>query len=137
MFYNKKAITVASFVAFIVLGGTVLNSPVQKERNLKVLPRDISDEKLDSIMHVYNKALGVTCNFCHFKPPTLAFGSKDTLDFASDKEPMKENARDMMRMVIDMNSKYFYFDKNKKPEYLTTITCKMCHQGQAMPPDYH
>ena len=137
MFYNKKTITVASFVAFIAIGGTVLISPAQKERNLKVLPKDISDEKLDSIMHVYNKALGVTCNFCHVKPAVLAFGSKDTLDYASDKEPMKENARDMIRMVIEMNSKYFYFDKNKKPEYLTTITCNMCHQGQAMPPDYH
>ena len=124
-------------MAFIVIGGTIANSPVQKERNLKVLPKDISDEKLDSIMHVYNKALGVTCNFCHVKPAVLAFGSNDTLDYASDKEPMKENARDMMRMVIELNSKYFYFNKEQKPEYLTTITCKMCHQGQAMPPEYH
>jgi len=137
MIHKNKLFAFSGFVGFIMLGVTVVNNTKQKERNLKVLPKDISDAKLDSIMHVYNKALGVDCKFCHTKPAVLAFGSKDTLDYASDKEPMKENARDMMRMVIDMNSKYFYFDKNQKPEYLTTITCIMCHRGEAMPPDFH
>jgi hypothetical protein len=42
-----------------------------------------------------------------------------------------------MRMVIDINSKYFYFDPAQKPEYLHTVTCKNCHQGKALPPEYH
>lgn len=136
MLYKNKILAFSGLVGFVMLGVTAVNNTKQKERNLKILPKDISDAKLDSIMHSYNKALGVTCNFCHTKQ-VPSFGSKDTLDHASDKEPMKENARDMMRMTIEMNTKYFYFDKNQKPEYLTTITCVMCHKGEPMPPEYH
>ena len=100
-------------------------------RNLQVLPKDISDQKLDSIMQTYNKALGVKCEFCH----TPLQGFKDSLDYASDKEPMKEEARKMMRMTIELNRKYFYFDSTQRPEYLHTVTCKTCHQGEPFPPE--
>jgi hypothetical protein len=136
MMYKNKLLAFSGLLGFVMFGVTAVNTTKQKERNLKVLPKDISDAKLDSIMHSYNKALGVTCNFCHEKQ-VPAFGSKDTLDYASDKNSMKENARDMMRMTIEMNTKYFYFDKNQKPEYLTTITCMMCHKGEPMPPEFH
>ena len=100
-----KIFSILSLSVVALLAATRI--PQTGERNLKVLPKDISDEKLDSIMHSYNKALGVSCNFCH-----VAYeGFTDSLNFASDKDPMKENARDMMRMVRDINSKYFYFDK--------------------------
>ncbi|MEI9956038.1 MAG: hypothetical protein WDM90_06970 [Ferruginibacter sp.] len=56
-----------------------------KERNLKVLPKDISDTKLDSIMDTYTVALGEKCNFCH--SPQLGDTSK--LGFASDTNPMR------------------------------------------------
>ena len=129
---QRKTLTIFSLLAFsVVVLMAAARIPEVKERNLKVLPKDISDEKLDSIMHSYNKALGVSCNFCHVPYE----GFKDSLDFASDKDPMKENARDMMRMVRDINSKYFYFDKNQKPEYLTTITCMTCHRGEVFPPE--
>lgn len=137
MLYKNKLFAFSGLLGFIVLGLTVVNNTKPGERNLKVLPNDISDQKLDSFMHVYNKALGVSCDFCHAKANTLVFGQKDQLDFASDKNTMKDNARDMMRMTIEMNSKWFYFDKNQKPEYLTTITCIMCHKGEAMPPEVH
>lgn len=128
---HKKKILVLAPVATLLLAGSF--NFKQKERNLKVLPKDISDAKLDSIMNSYNKALGVSCDFCHSKLPVLAFGSKDTLNYASDNNPMKENARDMIRLVIDINSKYFYFDKNQRPEYLHTVTCITCHQRQPIP----
>jgi hypothetical protein len=137
MMHKNKLLAFSGIISFMMLGITVVDNTKQKERNLKVLPKDISDEKLDSIMQVYNKALGVSCDFCHAKANTLVFGQKDELDYASDKNAMKENARDMMRMTIEMNSKYFYFDKNQKPEYLTTITCMMCHKGEPMPPGFH
>ncbi|NOT50994.1 MAG: c-type cytochrome [Chitinophagaceae bacterium] len=135
--HKNKILAFSGLFSFMMLGIAVVNTTKQNERNLKILPKDISDAKLDSIMHSYNKALGVTCNFCHAKPVVLAFGARDTLDYASDKEPMKENARDMMRMTIEMNAKYFHYDKNQKPEYLTTITCIMCHKGEPMPPGFH
>jgi hypothetical protein len=86
-------------------------------------------------MHTYNVALGVDCKFCHQPFNSLIFGAADSIDFVSDKNPMKENARDMMRMVIDINKRYFYYDTLQRPEYLHTITCKNCHQGHEIPPD--
>lgn len=133
--YKNKLLTLFALIAFVILGVAAARLPLQKGRNLKVLPQDISDAKLDSIMQSYNIALGVDCKFCHQPFNSLIFGAKDSIDFVSDKNPMKENARDMMRMVIDINKRYFYFDTLQRPEYLRTITCKSCHQGHELPPD--
>jgi hypothetical protein len=133
MLQKNKIVTMAFFMAFVIIGAAAVSLPLRKERNLKVLPKDISDEKLDSIMKTYTVALGVECKFCH--RPYSNF--PDSLNFASDLEPMKENAREMMRMVIEINSKYFYFDSTQRPEYLHTITCKNCHRGQPLPPENH
>jgi hypothetical protein len=131
MLHKKKILAFALLAAFVILGVAAIKPPVQKDRNLKVLPKDISDEKLDSIMHSYNIALGVKCNFCHVRQ---LIGT-DTLNYASDAEPMKENARDMMKMTIQINKNNFYFDKNERPEYLHTVSCKTCHRGEPFPPE--
>jgi hypothetical protein len=133
MFKKRKLIVTIFLMSSVVAGIAAINNPRFNHKNLKVLPKDISDEKLDSIMHSFTVALGVECKFCH--QPVKGF--TDSLDFVSDQEPMKENARDMMRMVIDVNSRYFNFDSTRRPEYLHTITCKNCHQGQPLPPEYH
>ena len=127
---KNKIIVTLSFLSFVTLGVAAVKAP--QERNLKVLPKDISDEKLDSIMQTYNKALGVKCEFCHVK--SKVYPGTD-IDYRSDAEPMKENARDMMRMTIEINTNHFYFNKSIKPEYLNTITCKTCHRGEAFPPE--
>jgi flagellar basal body rod protein FlgB len=135
MHLKKKIITTIILVALVSAGVAAVNAPKYKFRNLKVLPKDISDAKLDSIMESYNIALGVKCNFCHVPFNKMDFARRDSLDFASDAEPMKENARDMMRMVIEINKNNFYFDKNIQPEYLNTVTCKTCHRGEHFPPE--
>lgn len=117
--------------AFVVSGVAAVKAPQQKERNLKVLPKDISDEKLDSIMQTYNKALGVKCAFCHV--PMKGF--TDSLDYFSDAEPRKEKAREMMRMTIAINQSYFPYQPGERAEYLNTITCKTCHHGETFPPE--
>jgi len=131
MFKKKKFITVLALVALVIAGVAAVKAPTGKDRNLQVLPKNISDQKLDSIMHTYNIALGVTCKFCHVPMKDLP----DSLDYPSDAEPMKENARKMMRMVIYINKTNFYFDKNVEPEYLHTVTCKTCHRGEPLPPE--
>lgn len=131
MLAKKKLVTLAFLVSAVTLGMAAVNAPLQKKRNLKVLPKDISDAKLDSIMESYNKALGVKCDFCHVKVK----GTADSLDFASDAEPMKDNARRMMEMTIHLNKTYFYFNKEVEPVYLNTVSCKTCHRGEAFPPE--
>jgi len=138
MIHQKKIIAFASLSLFVLLGVAAVKPPSQKnsssgqmpiERNLKVLPKDISDAKLDSIMQTYNIALGVKCNFCHVP----SFINKEVLDYASDREPMKEEGRKMMRMTIDINKKNFHYNKEDRPEYLHVVTCKTCHRGEAYP----
>jgi Photosynthetic reaction centre cytochrome C subunit len=133
MIKKRKLLVTIFLMSSVVAGVAAINNPAFIHKNLKVLPKDISDEKLDSIMKTFTVALGVDCKFCH--EPDKGFTINP--DYAADVNPMKENAREMMRMVIDINSKYFYFDSIERPEYLHTITCKNCHQGQPIPPEYH
>jgi len=131
MIHKKKIAVFSALSVFVLLGVAAVKPRLQKDRNLKVLPIDISDIKLDSIMQTYNIALGVKCNFCHVPMKNIP----DSLDYISDAEPMKENARKMMRMVININKTNFYFDENQRPEYLNTVTCKTCHRGHEFPPE--
>ncbi len=136
MVHKKKIITLSVLTIFVIACTAVTKLPSKKERNLQVLPKDISDQMLDSIMQTYNKALGVTCNFCHSTGTAVSPNnpSPDTLDYALDNS-MKENGRRMMRLAIDINKTHFYYDSTKRPEYLNVITCKTCHQGHPFPPD--
>jgi hypothetical protein len=113
----------------VIITVSLAFKPGRPQRNLTVLPKDISPQKLDSIMQSYTVALGVSCSFCHVKDNN----SPDSINYVSDAEPMKDNAREMMRMTIAVNTRYFYFDKTVKPEYLNVIHCKTCHRGEPIP----
>ena len=126
---NNKILVLAGMTAFVVLAVAAVQAPIQKERNLQVLPKDISDQKLDSIMESYNKALGVKCEFCHVKKKIFP----GDMDYAADTEPMKAEARKMMRMTIDINKNNFWYNKSDQPEYLKTVTCITCHRGEPFP----
>ena len=129
MVFRKKIVTVLVLTSMVIAGVAAVSGPSVYHKNLKILPQDISEQKLDSIMESYTKALGVNCKFCHTEVKEFA----DSLDFAVDDNPMKENAREMMRMTIYINKTYFYFDKNERPEYLKVINCKTCHRGEPFP----
>lgn len=129
MLLNKKTITILILTTLVTGGIAAVGSPQGKYKNLKILPKDISEQKMDSIMESYSKALGVSCSFCH----TEVKNFPDSLDYASDDNTMKENAREMMRMTILINKTYFHFDKNEKPEYLKVVNCKTCHRGEPLP----
>ena len=126
---KKKTITILALIAFVCLGIAATKPARSLHKNLQILPADISPQKLDSIMNSYNIALGVNCKFCHV--PFKNF--PDSLDYASDVEPMKTEARKMMRMNILINTTYFYFDIKERPQYLKTVTCNTCHRGEAFP----
>jgi len=130
MIARQHLITSTAIILFVISGIAATRFP-QKDRNLKVLPRDISDNMLDSIMNSYNKALGVKCDFCHAPSKKI----EDGLFYPSDENPMKEQARKMMRLTIQLNKDYFYFDSTKRPEYLNVVACITCHRGDPMPAD--
>ncbi|MBO9592554.1 MAG: c-type cytochrome [Niabella sp.] len=123
----KKISIVFTLIFLTIIAGTSY-SLYRPPHNLKVLPQDITHERLDSIMESYNKALGVKCSFCHAKKK-----DSDRLDFASDENPAKDVARNMLRMTIDINKNYFRTDSVIHPAYLNTVTCNTCHKGDAYP----
>ena len=128
---HKRILFTLSILTIFAMLGTAASQMQKNVRNLQVLPKDISDQKLDSIMDSYNKALSVNCDFCHSRSKL----QPENLDFASDNNVMKENARRMMRLTIEINKTWFYYDTASRPEYLKVITCKTCHQGHPFPPE--
>ena len=127
---KKRYVSAILIVAlFFIIGAKTNDAPVVTEdfKNLKVLPKDITKEKLDSVMGNYAVSLGVKCNFCH----EMAADSipKKHLDFASDKKEEKNTARDMMRMTTYLNTTYFNFSHSTQPDTIHTVVCYTCHRG--------
>jgi photosynthetic reaction center cytochrome c subunit len=127
----KKLSAALAFFAFVIAGIAATTPPDEHpNKNLKVLPKNISHEDLDKVMDGFKAALGVKCNFCHAP-------SKDTadhhLDFASDDKPEKNIARHMMKMTAKINKKYFSFNKDDKGETIPAISCITCHRGNPHP----
>jgi hypothetical protein len=129
MNYNKKAIVMGGLAAFMILGIAASQHPYQF-KNLKVLPKNISEKTLDTVMNEFTKALKVDCDFCHVKPAD----STADWDMASDARPEKNIARKMIAMSNKINKDFFnattkYGDENAVLE----IHCITCHHGQPHP----
>ncbi|RYY71712.1 MAG: c-type cytochrome [Chitinophagaceae bacterium] len=135
MFKKHRSGTLILLLSFAIVATTTAIGPGGKYKNLQVLPKDITEKHLDSMMHAYNKALRVSCDFCHIKPKKELFNFKpvgDSLDYALDN-PMKEDARRMIRLQMEINTKYFYNDSTIKPAYLNVVGCNTCHRGDPFP----
>lgn len=100
-------------------------------QNLKILPGNITEEQLDSVMDGFKASLGVKCTFCHAMDPDTSKGRH--LDFASDAKPEKERAREMMQMTAYLNTTFFNPDHSDRPDTLNTILCFTCHRGTKEP----
>jgi len=116
-------------LAFIITSSiTVGAESPQGERNLKILPKEISQDQLTEVMKSFTKALGVQCDFCHVgEGPDLS-----TYKFASDSKKHKQSARTMLQMVRSINQDFLpnvAHDEDHTPE----VTCNTCHRGMKMP----
>lgn len=125
---KKTLLVIIAFICFIILSVAFTQEP-PGFKNLKILPTDISEKALDSIMHHYSKSLGVKCSFCHVHNE-----EQKTWDMAIDAKPEKLIARKMMLMADSINTKYFPPEKGVKDQQaIQTITCYTCHKGEAIP----
>jgi hypothetical protein len=95
-------------------------------KNLQVLPKDISEKKLDSIMKEYSISLGVRCGYCHARN---ADTTNKHLDFASDAKDEKKAARHMMKMTAYLNENYFNWNNTTRPDTIHAVICFTCHRG--------
>ena len=122
--YKRTTILLTLAIA-VFIGTAAITPPEKKEkRNLKVLPKDISHDELDAIMHRFNDALGVKCNHCH---AGAEVDGRYKLNFASDEKPEKDMARGMLKMTERINKKFF------QGEGGTQVSCMTCHNGSAHP----
>lgn len=97
-----------------------------KPTNLKVLPKEMSGDDVDKLMHRYQQYLGVPCGYCHEENPQTK-----EIDYASDENPIKETARFMISMTSDINNKYLAQLGDRR--YAEPLTCGTCHRGQVQP----
>ena len=72
----------------------------EKPKNLLVFPKDWSGTRLRPVMIGFTRALGVRCSYCHKGEEGKPLS---TYDFASDENPNKDRAREMYRMLGDIN----------------------------------
>lgn len=96
-----------------VLFFSVIPLHAQQPKNVQILT-GMSRPEVQRVMNQMRAGLGVHCHHCHT-------GS----DAASDANPNKGRAREMMRMVIDLNARHF----GGKP----VVTCFTCHNGHPRP----
>lgn len=125
---TSLVLTVISMSAFMPERTKEAPEP-KRERNLKVLPNDISREDLGKVMDGFKVALGVKCNFCH----AASADDPKHMDFASDAKPEKDMARDMMRMTAKINKKYFHIKDASNIKSVLAVSCFTCHNGTAHP----
>ncbi|MBD3748462.1 MAG: c-type cytochrome [Sphingobacteriales bacterium] len=126
----KPILFIAAITSMISIAATL--PPQQQEqpykaKNLKVLPKDISHDDLEKVMHGFNDALGVKCNHCHASDKN----NPKKLNFASDEKEYKNAARYMMKMTAKINAKYF--KEHEGDDDMPAIQCMTCHRGHEKP----
>ena len=95
--------------------------------NLQVLPAQLSRASVRSLMKQYERALGVSCSYCHVED-----GDSGVIDYASDENPRKHTARLMISMLDEINDKHLA-QLGGDRRYAQPVTCGSCHQGRATP----
>ena len=125
---KKTIFTLLSLISIITFCAFTTYDP-PKYKNLKILPRFISEKAMDSTMNHYAVSLGVTCGFCHVHDEKT-----DTWDMASDAKGEKLITRRMMLMTNGINGQYFPTEKGAQP--VQTVTCYTCHKGEPIPADH-
>ena len=100
----------------------------EKPKNLQVLNKDWPGSRLSPVMRGFTRALGVRCSYCHTGQEGKPLS---TYDFASDQNPNKNRAREMLRMLGSVN------DHLKKIEpsgdKRINMWCHTCHRGRPRP----
>lgn len=92
----------------------------QVRKNIQVL-KGLPDSQLFLVMNFVGDSLGVHCDYCHVKGEKNAQTGDDTWLWEKDDKRTKLVARDMMRMVLELNRTKF----NRE----AVVTCYTCHRG--------
>lgn len=146
---SKSIFIIIGCVLSVLIFQAFTTTPQPRFKNLQILPKDISEDDLDSVMHHFTASLNVKCNFCHVRN-----NETKKMDFAKDDKPEKLIARKMMLMSIGINTQYFKdieeemskekdhdmadsnplkIDDDSVKNMLSYVTCYTCHRGDPHP----
>lgn len=100
----------------------------EKPSNLQVLPKDMTGTRLQPVMVGFTRALGVRCTYCHKGEEGKPLS---TFDFASDDNPNKNRAREMLRMLADINEHLKKIEPSG--DQRVNMWCNTCHRGRPRP----
>ena len=132
-FFKKKKFMLMTALTAVVALMVISFKPVDQQpktlKNIKVFPASFTYEQVDHAMDQFKVDLGVKCGYCHAP-------SKDNprkMDMASDENPRKNIARDMMRMTEELNKKYISLIPHSDSVKVQMVTCNTCHRGAGKP----
>jgi Photosynthetic reaction centre cytochrome C subunit len=128
---RKSLFIIALCGAMVIAQGFTPKHDDDKPVNLKILPKNISEEDLHKVMRNFSMSLGVRCGFCHVSEKVEG-QERPKFDFASDNKPEKNIARKMMMMVSAINEKYIG-QMIGGDHTLEQINCVTCHMGRKTP----
>jgi len=98
--------------------------------NVKVIPKNTPVMNVVGIMRNFAGALGVRCQFCHVGQEGQPLAQ---FDFAKDEKRTKLTARQMMRMVEEINRRIDTLPEHAKMTSHVEVTCQTCHRGVSRP----
>jgi tetratricopeptide (TPR) repeat protein len=100
----------------------------EKPSNLQVLPKDWPGSRLRPVMVGFTRALGVRCSYCHKGEEGKPLS---TYDFASDDNPNKNRAREMLRMLGEIGEHLKKIEPSG--DQRVNMWCHTCHHGRPRP----
>lgn len=124
-------LTALSLLLLLPFGETGAQEPFrwpEQPENLKVLDPDISAQELGRTMGLFSRWLGTRCHYCHDGEPGRPLS---TYDFASDANPRKDRAREMLRMVRSIEERLAAIDFGGREPM--QVDCGTCHRGRPRP----
>src|SRR5256712_4102640 len=98
--------------------------------NVKVIPKNTPVMQVVGMMRNFAGALGVRCQFCHVGQEGIPLGQ---FDFAKDEKRTKLTARQMMRMVEEINRRLDPLPEAAHMPSHAQVTCNTCHRGVSRP----
>jgi tetratricopeptide (TPR) repeat protein len=126
----------ASLAVAVLLAASPFPSPAQAPGkfppdsliNTQVIPHGTPVMQVVGTMRDVAFALGVRCTFCHVGTEEMPLAQ---VDFASDEKRNKLVARQMMRMVQEVNRRLDTIPEPGMPAL--DVTCATCHRGVSRP----
>jgi hypothetical protein len=100
-------------------------------KNLQVLPKELTRNEVTARMRLIAMSLGVRCEFCHVQ--TIGPDGREVTDHAADDKETKKIAREMMKMVNDINDKYLIAGMGRTLTERQRVSCETCHHGLSKP----